>query len=94
MVEVTPPVSRRGDREGRTVPVMLEDGTYDVLVVDAEATGDGGALRLDVTILAGPHKGEVVGLTAAGLDVSDVDALGMPGTLTVSAGEPTLAIDR
>lgn len=73
---------------------MLEDGTYDVMVVDAEATGDGDALRLDITVLDGPHKGEVVGLVATGLGVCDVDALGMPGTLTVSVGEPSFVIDR
>ena len=94
MVEVTVSVSRRCDQQGRTVPTMLEDGTYDVMVVDAEATAEGDALRLDITVLAGAHKGEVVTLTATGLGVCDVDALGMPGTLTVSAGEPSLVIER
>lgn len=94
MVEVTSSVSRRHRREGRTVPTMLEDGTYDVMVVDAEPTGDDDGLRLDITVLAGAHKGEVVTITATGLGVWDVDALGMPGTLTVSAGEPSFVIDR
>lgn len=73
---------------------MLEDGTYDVMVVDAEPAGGGDGLRLDVTVLGGAHKGEVVTFLATGLGVSDVDALGMPGTLTVLAGEPSFAIDR
>lgn len=73
---------------------MLEDGTYDVLVVDAEPTGEEDALRLDVTVLEGAHKGEVVTLFSTGLGVSDVDALAMPGTLTVLAGDPSFAIDR
>lgn len=84
---------------------MLGDGTYDVIVVDAEAlddVGDAGAdsagahsaMRLELTILGGPHKGEVVSIRAVGLDIDEIDALGLPGTLTVQGGEPTVALDR
>ncbi|MFZ6004741.1 MAG: hypothetical protein ACOYXM_12520 [Actinomycetota bacterium] len=84
---------------------MLGDGTYDVIVVDAEPLADeaepvaGGAgvhsaMRLDLTILGGPHKGEVVSMRAVGLDIDEIDALGLPGTLTVQEGEPTVALDR
>lgn len=73
---------------------MLEDGTYDGFVVDAEAIGGPGGLRLDVTILDGPHKGEVVSLQATSLDVEELDALGMPGTLVVLGGEPSFTLDR
>ena len=38
-------------------------------------------MRLDVTILAGAHKGEVVSVRADGLGVDPLDCLGMPGTL-------------
>lgn len=72
---------------------MLEDGTYDVFVVDAEAQ-DAEGLRLDLTILTGPHKGEVVSMQATGLGVGEVDALGMPGTLTVIGGEPSVVLDQ
>lgn len=73
---------------------MLPDGTYDVFVVDASALpGDGGGLRLEVTILAGDHKGEVVAVNAVGLDVDEVDALGTPGTLTVERGEPAIILE-
>ena len=72
---------------------MLPDGTYDVFVVDAAADGPGG-LRLDVTILAGDQKGEVVSVRAEGLGVDEVDALGLPGTLTVEAGEPALVLEH
>lgn len=72
---------------------MLEDGTYDVFVVDAEAIGPGHALRLDLTVLSGAHKGEVVSMTATGLAIDELDALGMPGTLTVTGGEPSIAIE-
>ena len=71
---------------------MLADGTYDVIVVDAETAAD--ALHLEVTILAGEHKGEVVGVRAVGLAVDELDALGMPGTLTVRDGAPSIVLDR
>jgi hypothetical protein len=72
---------------------MLPDGTYDVFVVDAEAEGPRDALRLEVTILAGAHKGEMVSLRAEGLGIDEVTALGTPGTLTVASGEPSLALE-
>ncbi len=66
---------------------MLPDGTYDAFVVWAE--DDDGALKLDLTITSGPHKGEVVSISGP----SDGDPLaltGMPCTLVVSDGEPRL----
>ena len=74
---------------------MLADGTYDVIVVDASATADApGELHLDLTILAGEHKGEVVPMRAAGLGIDELDALGLPGTLTVLDGAPSVVLDR
>jgi hypothetical protein len=72
---------------------MLPDGTYDVFVVDAASDG-ADALRLDVTILAGEQKGEVVSVRAQGLAVEELDALGLPGTLTVTDGEPALVLEH
>ena len=65
---------------------------YDAIVVDAVA--DGPALRLDLTILAGAHKGDVVSMRAEGLGVDDVGCLGMPATLTVADGAPSVVLDR
>jgi hypothetical protein len=73
---------------------MLADGTYDTIVVDAEVSGDGAGLRLDLTILAGPHKGEVVSMLATGLDIDELEVLALPATLTVAAGEPSVVLDR
>jgi hypothetical protein len=70
---------------------VLEDGTYDGIVVDAEDDGD--AVRLDVTILAGPHKGEMVTVRAVGLSTDPLDCLATPCTLTVVAGEPRITFD-
>jgi hypothetical protein len=72
---------------------MLPDGTYDVFVVEAAPADPPGALQLDLTILGGEHKGEVVSMRAEGLGVDDLEALGRPGTLTVSTGEPSLALE-
>ena len=72
---------------------MLPDGTFDVFVVDAAADGPDG-LRLEVTILAGEQKGEIVSVHGNGLGIDELDALGLPGTLTVEGGEPTLLLEH
>jgi hypothetical protein len=75
---------------------MLPDGTYDVIVVDAEKDDDG-HLHIEVTISLGPHVGDVIRLRERhiqrGRDTSadgdDFALLGIPGTLRVRDGEPT-----
>ena len=75
---------------------MLPDGTYDVIVVDAEP-GDDGDLHIEVTISLGPHVGELIRLRGRHIDrrraateTEDPYALlGVPGTLRVHAGQPT-----
>ena len=69
----------------------LPDGTYDVVVVDAAADGD--ALAIEITILGGAHKGEVVGIRATHLELDELDLLGMPGTLTVEDGAPRFVVE-
>jgi Protein of unknown function (DUF669) len=72
---------------------MLPDGTYDVFVVDAEAGDRPDELHLDLTILGGEHKGELVSMRAEHLGIDELSALGTPGTLTVTGGEPSLALE-
>jgi hypothetical protein len=73
---------------------VLEDGTYDVLVVDAEPLDDPpGAIRVELTILAGAAKGEVVAITATGLGRDPLDLLAEPGTMTVTDGQPRFVLD-
>jgi hypothetical protein len=78
---------------------MLPDGTYDVIVVDAE-TGEDGDLHIEVTISLGPHVGDVVPLSGRHVErergaadtshAGDPYAwLGVPGTLRVRDGVPT-----
>ena len=80
----------------------LPDGTYHAFVIDADEVGaEAGAdeddarerMHLSVTILTGGHKGEVVELVATGLGRSSIDLIGMPATLTVTEGVPSLQID-
>jgi hypothetical protein len=71
---------------------VLDDGTYDALVVDAEASDDG-SIGIDLTIVAGPAKGEVVSLRTSDLGGDPLDMLGVPATLTVRDGAPTLRLE-
>jgi hypothetical protein len=70
---------------------MLDDGTYDALVIDAEP--DGAAVVLALTIIGGPHKGEVVSVRAEHLGRDPVDLLAIPATLTVTDGEPAVTLE-
>ena len=77
---------------------LLPDGTYDAFIIDATAADqpslDGlTAMSLDLAITSGEHKGEVLTLTATGLPQSDVELLGMPATLSVVGGKPSVHID-
>ena len=71
---------------------QLADGRYDVLVVDA--TADNAEFVIELTILSGEHKGEVVGVRAAGLALDELELLGLPGTLDVENGVPHFVIDK
>ena len=75
-----------------TEPLQLPDGPYDVLVVDATAGQDDFAIEL--TIVSGPHKGQVVALRATGFDADEIELLGMPGTLHVENGVPRLIVEK
>ncbi|MHB8438460.1 MAG: hypothetical protein ACYDD4_04775 [Acidimicrobiales bacterium] len=78
----------------------LPDGTYDVIVVDAETTDDGHA-RIELTVTMGPHVGLVVALRGSDVPVpSDgplrgvTALLGIPGTLRVRYGQPTFVPEQ
>lgn len=77
------------EQPGRAV---LADGTYDALVVDAEA-GEDGSVGVELTIVAGDAKGEVVALRAAGLAGDPLDLLGVPATITVRDGTPSVRFE-
>lgn len=70
----------------------LPDGIYDALVVDTSEHDDG-SVAVDLTIIAGAAKGDVVTLRAAGLDGDPLDLLGVPATITVTGGEPSVRFE-
>ena len=70
---------------------MLPDGVYAVFVVDAAA--EAGVIHLELTILAGEHKSEVVELASPNLAGEPAMLLGTPGTLTVTDGVPNLRLE-
>jgi hypothetical protein len=70
---------------------VLPDGVYDVFVVDAAEVD--GVIRLELTILAGEQKGEVVNLASPNLQGEPVLLLGTPGTLSVTDGRPDLRLE-
>ena len=72
---------------------VLADGTYEAFVVDI-ATHDEHNARIELTILSGEHKGEVVTVRASDIDGDDVSLLGLPATLTVVEGAPNVSIHK
>jgi len=78
---------------------LLPDGNYDAFVVDATEvvgdapTSDDRVMHLELTITSGEHKGEVLGVAARGLVGEEYELLGMPATLTITDGAPSVRID-
>lgn len=70
----------------------LPDGQYDVLIVDAQEI-DASTTHLDLVIVSGASRGEVVGVRAANLARDPVDLMGLPATLIVDAGAPRVVVD-
>jgi hypothetical protein len=72
--------------------MSLPDGTYDALVVDT-TTHEDGSVAVDLTIIAGAAKGEVVTLRTTDLAGDPLDLLGVPATLTVAGGRPSVRFE-
>jgi hypothetical protein len=72
--------------------MSLTDGEYDALVVDAEER-EPGTVAVELTIVAGPAKGEVVALVSSEWSGDPLDLLGVPATLTVRDGEPSVRFE-
>ena len=71
---------------------MLEDGTYDALVFDADDAG-GGGVSVELTIIAGEHKGEVVSVVSHDWQGDALELLGIPATLVVADGRPRVTFE-
>lgn len=72
----------------------LADGVYDVFIVDAtpDPNDESRVVSVDLTVTSGEHKGFTFTLAAGGLQGTDIDLMGMPATLTVSGGSPSLIL--
>ena len=68
----------------------IDDGTYDVVVIEAHEVDDE-TLLLELVITTGAHRGEVVRVHARSLGAAWTDLLGAPATLTVSEGAPHIS---
>ncbi len=66
----------------------LPDGLYEAMVVDVSAIPEGRGARLELALLAGEHKGEVVHVRSPGLDPDDLSVLGADARVSVVAGVP------
>ena len=71
----------------------LPDGTYDVIIIDADAMDDE-SVRLELTVTAGEHIGEVCAVRASRVDDDPVMLLGLPATLRVERGTPHVDIEH
>ena len=75
---------------------FLPDGSYDVVVVEAEQRDDGD-VHLELTITLGPFVGHVISLRGRHVEAfadhrattDPLTLLGVPGTLRVRDGEPS-----
>lgn len=76
--------------------IPLEDGTYEVMVVDASQNTEKGpeVVHLELAVITGRHKGEVVRLNGYQLAGDPLDLLGLPATLTVTDSVPTFQLER
>jgi hypothetical protein len=70
----------------------IDDGTYDIIVVDA-IEGDDGTMTIEIAVSSGSHRGEVLTLNATHLGRSWSELLASPGTLTIAGGRPHLTFD-
>ena len=75
----------------------LDDNTYDAFIIDAEEIRDEkrnrDVMHLELTITRGARKGEVVRVRAEGLRGDAIALIGLPATLTVVDGQPSVRID-
>ena len=82
----------RGDSRAFRLVEPLQDGVYDVMVVNVD-TDDEQTVHIDVVITAGSHRGEVVSLQASAMQRDPLDLMGLPASLRVHEGVPDLEIE-
>ena len=73
--------------------IGLDDGTYDVFVLEVVHDPSRASLQIELALVSGRRKGDVVRLRTQELGRDPLDLLGLPGTLVVSNGQPSLTFD-
>ena len=90
-----------------TFGAILPDGTYNAFVLDCvessttsdnEAAGpasltDRPSSTLTLAIVTGEHKGETLDVVAVGLDGGFAELVGVPATLVVHEGTPSVTVE-
>jgi hypothetical protein len=71
----------------------LDDGTYDVIVIDARAVDDD-AIALELAVTPAGRRDEVVRVRARGVPRSWVELIGASMTPNVTHGRPRVTLDR
>jgi hypothetical protein len=71
----------------------LEDGRYEVFVVDVEEDDANDVTHLELTIVSGARKGEVVRVRANNLRGDALGFLGLPATMNVVDGLPSVRFE-
>ncbi len=71
----------------------MPDARYDVFIVDAE-TIDETTMRVELALVSGDDKGDVIAMRGPHLARDPIDLLGLPGTLIVRDGVPRLEVER
>lgn len=71
----------------------MDNGRYEVIVVDAQTGPEDGSVILDLAVATGTHKGEIITVTALGLARDALDLLAVPATLEVTNGEPKVTLE-
>lgn len=70
---------------------MLPDGDHDAIVFDVDERPDG--LVVELTLLAGEHKGEVVSVRTTDWTGDPLDLLAVPATVSVVEGTPSVRFE-
>jgi hypothetical protein len=75
---------------------VLEDGTYSAIVIAADDDGEegSGAVRVELAVTSGPHKGDVIAVRGRFPGIAALDLLAEPATVTVRDGRPGVTLDR
>jgi hypothetical protein len=71
----------------------MPDGRYDVFIIDAEII-DESTMRIELMMVTGDDKGNVFALRGPMLADDPIDVIGLPATMTVTDGVPSVTVDR